>query len=160
MSLKTTADPAGSSASYGGSEDDFPTYILKVLGKDRTWMDDGACRGHELARKQAWTVGSQDPPVTFGNQQVEPKELIAAALMVCAGCHRQYQCALWALEVREEAGTWAMDHDQLMWMWRQDNSEAIIHVAQIDKEPVQVAVTRAIKTQRREQRLARNRAKV
>ncbi|MBT8241663.1 MAG: WhiB family transcriptional regulator [Acidimicrobiia bacterium] len=138
---------------YDGGEEDFPTYILKVLGKDRTWMDNGSCRNHELARRNAWTCRSGDDPIPFGDIDLDPKELIEAALMICAGCPAQYQCALWAVEVREESGTWSMKHDHLLWLIRQDDSEAIIHMARIDHEPVQVAVHRTLTMRRREARL-------
>jgi hypothetical protein len=141
--------------SYAGGEEDFPTYILKVLGKDRSWMDNGACRGHDLARRNAWTCRRADGPIEFGGIELDPQELIDAALMICAGCPAQYQCALWAIEVKEESGTWAMKHNHLLWVIRQDDSEAIIHQAKIDREPVQVAVKRTLNQRRRDQRLAR-----
>jgi len=139
--------------SFDGGEEDFPTYILKILGADRTWMDNGACRGHHLARKNAWTCRPGDKPIPFDDIELDPKELIAAALMICGSCPAQYQCALWAVEVREEAGTWAMPHDHLLWLIRQDDSEAIVHQARIAREPVQVAVKRTLNLRRREVRL-------
>lgn len=140
---------------YAGGEEDFPTYILKVLGKDRDWIYNGACRGHDLARTTAWTCRPGDDPVPFDGIKLDPKELIKAALMICAGCPAQYQCALWAIEVREEAGTWGMEHNHLLWLIRQDDSEAIIHQAKLDHEPVQVAVKNTLNKRRRAQRLAR-----
>ena len=140
---------------FAGGEEDFPTYILKVLGKDRSWMDNGACRGHDLARRNAWTVRPGDAPVLFDGVELDPKELIQAALMICAGCPAQYQCALWAIEVREESGTWGMEHNHLLWLIRQDDSEAVVHQAKVAQEPVQVAVKRTLNERRRAQRLAR-----
>ena len=141
--------------SYAAGEEDFPTYILKVLGKDRSWMDNGACRGHDLARRNAWTCRKADGVVEFDGVKLDPKELIEAALMICAGCPAQYQCALWAVEVKEESGTWGMEHNHLLWLIRQDDSEAIVHEARIAQEPVQVAVKRTMDGRRRAQRLAR-----
>jgi hypothetical protein len=155
MKPKPSADPSGVMRAYGGTEDDFPTYILKVLGKDRSWMNDAACLDHDLVHVKAWTVQRQDEPVEIAGVTVEAKELIEAALMVCAGCHRQYQCALWAIEVEEESGTWSMPHDDLMWMWRQDDAEAMVHFAQIEGQPVQAIVKRARSAARRAQREAR-----
>jgi len=140
---------------FAGGEEDFPTYILKVLGKDRSWMDNGACRNHHLARKNAWTLRPGDDPVEYVGLKLDPKELIQAALMICAGCPAQYQCALWAIEVKEESGTWSMEHNHLLWVIRQDDSEAIVHKAKIAGEPVQVAVKRTLNERRRAIRLAR-----
>jgi len=145
---------------FAGGEDDFPTYIVKVLGKDRTWMDNGACRGHDLARKNAWTCRPGDAPIPFGDILLNPKELIAAALMICGTCPAQYQCALWAVEIKEESGTWGMEHDHLLWLIRQPDSEAVIHEARIAREPVQVAVKRTLDSRRRAERLRQKRAKV
>lgn len=139
--------------SFDGGEEDFPTYILKVLGKDRAWMDNGACRGHDLARRNAWTCRPGDQPIPFGDILLNPKELIQAALMICGTCPAQYQCALWAIEIREESGTWGMEHDHLLWLIRQDDSEAIVHLARVAKEPVQVAVKRTLNERRRAIRL-------
>ena len=75
--------------------------------------------------------------------------------MICAGCPAQYQCALWAIEVKEESGTWSMEHNHLLWVIRQDDSEAIVHKAKIAGEPVQVAVKRTLNERRRAIRLAR-----
>jgi hypothetical protein len=143
---------------FAGGEEDFPTYILKVLGKDRTWMDNGACRGHHLARKNAWTCRPGDEPVTFDDIELDPKELIEAALMICGTCPAQYQCALWAVEIKEESGTWAMKHDHLLWLIRQPDSEAIIHQARIAREPVQVTVKRTLDDRRRVVRLQQKHA--
>jgi hypothetical protein len=150
-----TEPPFQTWRSYAGGEEDFPTYILKVLGKDRSWMDNGACRGHDLARRKAWTCRRADGVVEFDGIELDPKELIDAALMICAGCPAQYQCALWAIEVKEESGTWAMEHNHLLWVIRQDDSEAIIHKAKVAQEPVQVAVKRTLIERRRAQRRAR-----
>lgn len=131
---------------FGGTEEDFPTYILKVLGKDRSWMEDAACRNHELARKCAWTCKSSDTFVLSIEpilQLMDGKELIEAALSICYACPAQYHCALWAIEVREESGTWSMRHEDLLWLCRQGNPEAVVHQAKLDGEPVQVAVGRA-----------------
>lgn len=149
-----TPSAGGWRRAYDGDEQDFPTYILKILGRDRTWMERGACRDHELARKRAWTCRTSDE-ITIGNLQLNPKELIKAALMVCAACPVQYQCALWAIEIEEEAGTWSMEHDHLLWLIRQDDSEAIVHTARLQGEPVQVTVKRTMLERRRASRLAR-----
>lgn len=145
--------------SFAGSEEDFPTYIVKVLGLDRTWMDHGACRNHELARKRAWTCRPNETVVVAG-RRLDPKELIEAALMICSTCPAQYQCARWALEVREESGTWGMRHDDLLWLTRQPNGPGVIDEAERANEPVQVVVRRHIQGQRRAARDKRRSAEV
>lgn len=151
MSSEIPSKPRPYVRAFAGSELDFPTYVLKVLGRDRSWMDEGLCRGHELARKRAWTCRAGDD-VEVGGVRLDPKELIQAALSICAACPAQYECALWAIEMEEEAGTWAMPHDRLLWLIRQDDSEKIVHEAKIAGEPVQVAVKRVQLHRRRETR--------
>lgn len=136
---------------FAGSEDDFPTYVLKVLGRDRSWMDNGSCRGHDLARKRAWTVRPAEK-VHVGDVALDGKELIQAALSICRTCPAQYQCAMWAYEVREESGTWAMEHDHLLWLTRQEDGAGIINLARAKGTPVQVAVQRTMSKRRREHR--------
>jgi hypothetical protein len=147
-------DQSGRHRAYDGTEDDFPTYILKVLGRDRAWAEHGSCRDHELARKRAWTCRPGDD-VEITGVKLNPKELIKAALTICSSCPAQYQCALWAIEMEEEAGTWAMEHDHLLWLIRQDDSEGIVHEARLAEEPVQVAVKQKMLERRRAQRLRR-----
>jgi hypothetical protein len=150
-------DQSGRHRAYDGTEDDFPTYILKVLGRDRTWAEHGACRDHELARKRAWTCRPGDD-VEVGGVKLDPKELVKAALMICASCQAQYQCALWAIDIEEEAGTWGMHHDHLLWLIRQDDSEGIVNQARMAGEPVQVAVKQKMLERRRAARLRRLRS--
>ena len=140
--------------SFAGSEEDFPTYIVKALGLDRSWMDNGSCRGHDLARKQAWTCRPSETVIIAG-RKLDPKELIEAALMICSTCPAQYQCANWALEVREESGTWSMPHDDLLWLIRQDDGADIIAEAEQREEPVQVVVRATLNARRRVARRAR-----
>lgn len=133
---------------FAGSEDDFPTYILKTLGRDREWMEKGSCRGHDLAKKRAWTVRPADK-VTVGDNKFTGARLIEAALKICGGCPVQYECAIWAFEIREESGTWAMPHDDLLWLTRQPDGEGIIHKARLDGITVQVAVRSKLSERRR-----------
>ena len=132
------------------ASDDFPTYILKVLGRDWSWMEHGACRGHELARKKAWTCLPGDEV-----NGIEGGDLIKAALLVCRICPQQYLCALWAVEVEEESGTWAMPHNDLLWLIRQPDAEGIIHEARVKGLAVQDHVRQTQRLRRREARLAR-----
>lgn len=143
--------------SFAGSEEDFPTYIVKVLGLDRTWMDQGSCRNHELARKRAWTCRPSETVVIAG-VRLDPKELIEAALMICSTCPAQYQCARWALDVREESGTWGMRHDDLLWLSRQPDGPEIIDEAEAEERPVQVVVRSYMQVRRRKARSRRDAA--
>ena len=125
--------------SFAGGVEDMPTYILRTLGKDRSWMEKGSCRKHDLSRANAWTRGPNES-VPVGDVDVRGSDLIAAALKVCAGCPVQWECALWAAEIREETGTWAMRHDDLEWLWSHPNPQGIVNKARLDGKAVQHAV--------------------
>jgi hypothetical protein len=105
-------------------------------------MERAPCRTHELRKTHAWTISESDT-VIVGDERIPGANVVAAALLVCGSCSEQYHCALWAIEVDELVGTWAMPIADLRWLKARIGSEGVIHMARVERVPVQVAVRKA-----------------
>lgn len=121
----------------------YPPYVARAHLYDDSWKDHALCTGHIKEGspfRQAWIT---DPSTKhrLGDQTVLGSTLIDVALTFCAMCPVQWDCATWAVQVRERCGTWAMPYERLEQM--QANPEraiVIIDRARITGTPVQIAV--------------------
>lgn len=126
-----------------GTEDDLPTYIRRAFGHDRSWMAEGSCAPHLRPRSTShatWAVAHGETRLIDGvtyNGAVEE----ARALLVCMECPQQWLCGRWAVEVEEDAGTWAMPLRLLRWLKRQPDATSVIDHARVNDVPVQIAVS-------------------
>ena len=128
--------------SYAGTDEDWPAYVLRARGRDRSWMSQGSCS----PENRSWSVGKMTWMVPRGETRVvdgvkyvgDEQERIA--LKICGTCPMQWQCARWAVEVQEASGTWAMPLNSLRWMLKQDDALLIVDNARVNEIPVARAV--------------------
>lgn len=104
---------------------DLGDLITAAIGLDRSWVDNAACL--------AWTHDNKPTPWQVDKSQivdgVRGSEMIKMALMVCASCKAQHDCAQYAVEGMMRAGTWAMGITNLTWLQAQPDSMNILRHA-------------------------------
>lgn len=74
----------------------------------------GSCFRSELVDK-AWTCGEHGK-IKISGHYVKCSELTEMAVMICQTCPVQYDCARYAVDYEEPAGTWAMHRRHLEWL--------------------------------------------
>ena len=129
-----------------GDLDSLGALITACFGLDTTWMDRGLCRDYREVHRVPF-----DMPTPWQVEDVQKidgvrgRELITAALIVCGACPVQYDCALFGLNGRMKAGTWAMRIGDLSWLQKQADGETIVIRARQKRVGVQdhVRATRA-----------------
>jgi hypothetical protein len=134
--------------SCDGDLDDLGGLITRAYGIDRNWMEHGACRGwanDDDLTPSPWQFDpTQEVPVKRADGTVAVlmgREMQKLALIHCAGCPVQYDCAEYAVEAGLMlAGTWAMKIVDLAWLQKQDDWREILMDAFVAGTPVQVHV--------------------
>lgn len=122
-------------------EQTFPSLREASYGLDRSWWERSACHGW-IRRDNVptpWNVATTDDPLGG----VPCHKLVDLALLICAGCKAQYDCARYAVQGRELACTWGLRIKLLLWLQRQDDALDILDRAEASGETVQVFVRRA-----------------
>jgi hypothetical protein len=127
-----------------GAVEDLPQHMQRAFEADRTWTQRAMCHGHELSRAHAWTI-SAGQVVTIGDSQIPGGQVIAAALLVCAACPAQYDCARWAVTVEAEnlSGTWSALLTDMRWLISRPAALDVIASAEDEGISVQVAIRKA-----------------
>lgn len=115
-------------------------------GLDRSWVESSPCRlWAGSLRPTPWQVHKDQRFVEHRDGKkvvMRGDEMIKMALMICATCPVQYDCAAYAVQGLMQAGTWAMGIANLRWM--QDNATeplALIEEARDLSAPVDEFVT-------------------
>lgn len=132
----------------------FPKHMLKAQGVDRSWTEKARCKKNTSAPGGgpaprpgfAWTV---DPKERGRHLLGHPaSSWIEMALIVCASCPAQYDCARFAVVVQEEHCTWAMHVEDLKAITK-DPKRALLCIGAAEEMdiPVQVAVRRVLHAQ-------------
>jgi hypothetical protein len=122
------------------SEEDFGALINAAFHLDWSWMKRGVCNnwaaGQDPPRPTPWQVASGEPPI----DGIPCDRLVNLALLYCAGCKAQYDCARFAVEGRMIAGTWSMRIGDLKWLQRLKGNEGLALIAEAEATHVAVAV--------------------
>lgn len=116
------------------------------MGLDTSWKTQAKCAGfleREPGKPTPWQVAENDPAV----DGVKSHQMIKYALLGCAGCPAQYDCARWAVQAQVRAATYSMRIGMMKWLQKQGDWESIIDEAEALEQPVQFAVEE-IKTRR------------
>jgi hypothetical protein len=93
----------------------LPPYVARAHEYDDSWKDHALCTGHIKEGspfRKAW-ITDAGTKHQLGDQTVVGSTLIEVALTFCAMCPVQWDCAVWAINVREPCGTWAMPYEDL-----------------------------------------------
>lgn len=133
--------------SCDGDLDDLGGLITRAYGIDRNWMERGACRGWRNDDDTMPSPWQFDPSQTVLVQRsdgtvakLKGREMQKLALIHCASCPVQYDCAEYAIEAGMLAGTWAMKIVDLDWLRNQDEWRELLMDAFVANVPVQVHV--------------------
>jgi hypothetical protein len=123
----------------------LPPYVSRAHNYDDSWKNHALCTGHIKEGspfRKAWiTDAITMHPI--GETVVSGKTLIDVALTFCAMCPVQWDCAIWAIEVRERCGTWGMPYERLEQAQKDpDTWISRINAARVSGTSVQVAVRR------------------
>lgn len=116
---------------------DLGDLITAAIGLDRSWVSHAACL--------AWTHDDKPTPWQVDKSQVidgvRGSEMIKMALMVCATCQAQYDCARYAVQGQMRAGTWAMGITNLSWLQNTVDPLTLIEIAEAAAQPLHTFVT-------------------
>lgn len=109
---------------------------------DRAWMAKGKCWGegtrHSKTNPNPWFASNNE---TYGDDdEIKGSELVGWALIVCAGCDAQYDCARFAVRTSANYVTSAMRVGDLRWLQEQKNWERIVDIAEVVSVPIQQVV--------------------
>lgn len=119
-----------------GDIDDLGVLITAAFGVERAWAKRGVC--FQYARAEFGPTPWQYDPGPATNH------IIDMALIACAGCAAQYDCARYAMEIRAQAGTWAMPVNVLWWAQKQEDRLDMVAEAEAAGEPVARALEAAM----------------
>jgi len=121
----------------------MPKGYTRYYGLNDGWHAQASCRG--LAHKdgiygQAWI--KPGVPYTDAEGHTTPgHQVLELALMMCAGCPAQWECARFALAADDgHEVIRSMNIHHFAWLRSQRNAEAIITQAERRRIPVQFAV--------------------
>jgi hypothetical protein len=126
--------------SFDGTFEDLPQSILRALRVDRSFYSDAHCRNQvKDTPKIAWTAEAGHK-YRVGANIYDGSKLVELALVVCAGCPVQWQCAAAAIEAGESAGTWGDKLENIRWLSRHPKWAEILEMAESTGVPVQRTV--------------------
>lgn len=114
-----------------------------AMGVDRDWMQFGSC--WQWAANQE-TRDNPNPWHAANNEMYGPDrdipgaELVKYALIVCASCVAQYDCARFAVRTHADYVTSSMRVGDLRWLRNQPKWKAIVDIAEVLSIPMQQAV--------------------
>lgn len=95
-------------------------------GLDRSWVESSPCRlWAGSLRPTPWQVHKDQRFVEHRDGKkvvMRGDEMIKMALMICATCPVQYDCAAYAVEGLMQAGTWSMGIANLRWLQGQEGA--------------------------------------
>lgn len=95
-------------------------------GLDRSWVESSPCRlWAGSLRPTPWQVHKDQRFVEHRDGKkvvMRGDEMIKMALMICATCPVQYDCAAYAVQGLMQAGTWAMGIANLRWLQGQEGA--------------------------------------
>ena len=95
-------------------------------GLDRSWVESSPCRlWAGSLRPTPWQVHKDQRFVEERDGKkvvMRGDEMIKMALMICATCPVQYDCAAYAVEGLMQAGTWSMGIANLRWLQGQEGA--------------------------------------
>lgn len=127
-----------------GTQDKGISALLdKAMNVDRSWMQFGSCAGWTRSRN------TQDNPnpwfaynyLRYGpDRDISGHELVKYALLVCASCVAQYDCARFAVRTHAQGVTSSMRVGDLRWLQNQPKWEKIVDIAEAVSIPMQQAV--------------------
>jgi hypothetical protein len=127
--------------------EDLPVAYTRGHGRPIGWRSDARCKDIEQPRAAAsdgsrvtpWLATTGETYVFVGRRTAGAK-LIEMALLECAMCRVQWDCASFGVSVGEPVGVWAMSIEDRRWLQRQSEPDLIIKQAEADGQPVQFAV--------------------
>lgn len=126
--------------------EEYGVLIGAAFGLDKSWAPRGRCRqwdyedGDATFRPSPWHVASSSV-VEVAGEPVSGRELVKVALIICAGCPVQWDCARYAVRGMMQAGTWAMRITFLRDLQKdQPAALALLDAAEASGVSVQVAV--------------------
>lgn len=114
-----------------------------AMGVDRDWMQFGSCHGWGTKPENE---DNPNPWHVVNNKMYGPDgdisgaELVEYALIVCAGCIAQYDCARFAVNTHADFVTSSMRVGDLRWLQKQANWGKIVDIAEVVSVPIQQAV--------------------
>lgn len=95
-------------------------------GLDRSWVESSPCRlWAGSLRPTPWQVHKDQRFVEERDGKkvvMRGDEMIKMALMICATCPVQYDCAAYAVQGLMQAGTWSMGIANLRWLQGQEGA--------------------------------------
>ncbi len=128
--------------------EDLPVGYTRGHNKPIGWHDEARCRSDAISRASSkkgglpslWLVKT-DETYVFVGRRTSGAKLIELALLECAMCPVQWDCARFAVQVREPLGTWAMSIEDREWLQDQPiDADVFIKQAESDCRPIQHAV--------------------
>jgi hypothetical protein len=125
-----------------GTIDELGVLITAAYGLDTSWMQKGSCFGWGSQRPEQPTPWQVAPGRTYNG--LSGNELVRYALLLCASCDAQYDCATYAVQATMIAGTWSMPITQLRWLQSQDDALDLIDLARDNEMPVQVVASQVL----------------
>lgn len=123
----------------------FGPLFEMAMGVGREWMSDGRCHGWGRRTENAdnpnpWFVANNENFTLSDGTVLKGAELVKYALITCAGCEAQYDCARFAVRTNVDVGTSSMGITSLRWLQKQGDWERIVDIAELATIPIQVAV--------------------
>lgn len=126
--MDSLAPQLGHPNAADGDIDDLGVLITAAFGVERAWASKGVCFKYQRA-EYGPTPWQYDPGPGANH-------IIEMALIACAGCRAQYDCARYAMEIRAQAGTWAMPVNVLWWAQKQADRLEMVAAAEAEGVPV------------------------
>lgn len=105
----TWSDPAKALASF----------MAQMDGLDRSFFREGLCRQYPAGQRAGWTsTFHEDQSNNRKAKRAAETELAKAALMICANCPVQYDCAAFGVRSQAVAGIYGVRDSNLQWLRR------------------------------------------
>lgn len=102
----TWSDPAKALASF----------MAQIDGLDREFFDEGLCRQYPAGQRAGWVSAFHEGDIKTKATKRQETELAKAALMICANCPVQYECAAFGVKSHAVAGIYGVRDSSLRWL--------------------------------------------
>lgn len=127
--------------------DDLPVAYTRGHGKPIGWHAEARCRDNEQPRASSkrgaqvspW-LAKADETYVFVDRLTPGAQLVEMALIECSLCAVQWDCAAFAVTVREPVGIWGMSFEDRTWLQDESDPVGFIRDAQAAGRPIQFAV--------------------
>lgn len=116
---------------------DFDTLFDVAVGVGRNWMADRRCVTTKSDPNPWFAVNNE----MYGpDKDVKGSELVKYALIVCASCDAQYDCARYSVQTGSAGVIASMRAGSMTWLQKQTDWAEIIDIAETVSIPIQQVV--------------------